>query len=119
MKKVCSIIGILAVMILCISCSTVNAGQLPLSWVPPSTYEDGTALSTDEQFTYKLYCGLNSGKYSIITAAGIVNNYSIPLLPDGTYFCVATAISKNGMESAYSNEVSKKVLNLPGKIKLQ
>jgi hypothetical protein len=41
--------------------------------------------------------------------------YTIKPVNDGTYFCVATAYNKAKTESAYSNEVSKIVVNKPNK----
>ncbi len=82
------------------------AGSAQLSWTPPTTNTDGTALK--DLAGYKLYYGTTSGKYTQSVKAGNVTSYTVPNLTDGaTYYFAATAYNTTGTESAYSNEVSK------------
>lgn len=103
------------------ACSTVgvvpsaDAGMINLSWVAPSTNEDGTPLT--DLAGFKLYCGKTAGTYDIFKLdVGNVLTYKIIPVEDGTYYCVATAYNKAKMESAYSNEVDKIVINHPSKV---
>jgi hypothetical protein len=101
------------------ACGTIqvppaDAGMIALSWEAPTTNEDGTALT--DLSGYKLYCGIKTGIYDVYSIdVGNVLTYTIKPVNDGTYFCVATAYNKAKTESAYSNEVSKIVVNKPNK----
>lgn len=97
---------------------TANAGSVFLSWLAPTTNEDGTPLS--DLAGYKIYWGTSSGNYP--NSAVATRCYSCPdgtsaggsdweclvaLQPDTTYYFAATAFNTADIESAYSNEVSK------------
>lgn len=84
-------------------------GTVTLSWTPPTTNEDGSALT--DLAGYKIYYGNVSGTYSEIidvNAPGIASCLVDDLTPD-TYFFSMTAYNASGYESSYSNEVSKTV----------
>ena len=84
----------------------VHAGQATLSWVAPSTNEDGTPLT--DLAGYKIYYGTASGNYTQNVDAGNVTTYAFNNLTDGqTYYFVATAYNAARFESSYSNEISK------------
>ena len=86
--------------------SEVYAGQATLSWVAPSTNEDGTPLT--DLAGYKIYYGTASGSYTQNVDAGNVTTYTFNSLNDGqTYYFVATAYNLARFESSYSNEISK------------
>jgi hypothetical protein len=86
----------------------VHAGQATLSWVAPSTNQDGTPLT--DLAGYKIYYGTASGNYTQNVDAGNVTTYTLTNLTDGqTYYLVATAYNTARFESSYSNEVSKTI----------
>ena len=86
--------------------SEVYAGQATLSWVAPSTNEDGTPLT--DLAGYKIYYGTASGIYTQNVDTGNVTTYTFNSLSDGqTYYFVATAYNLARFESSYSNEISK------------
>lgn len=64
---------------------------------------------------YNLYYGVTSGVYTNVVNAG--TNLSVTLTPlarGATYVFAATSYATNGLESAYSTEVSYTVARLPG-----
>lgn len=82
------------------------AGTAQLSWTAPTTNTDGTPLNN--LAGYKVYYGTASRNYSQSANVGNVTTYTIPNLTDGTtYYFATTAINSAGVESGYSNEVSK------------
>ena len=66
---------------------------------------------------YKVYWGRSSGRYDntpVPTVAPSANpTFTTPALPNGTWYFAVTAYSTAGMESGYSNEVSKSIATAP------
>ncbi|MEM4260895.1 MAG: DUF1566 domain-containing protein [Candidatus Woesearchaeota archaeon] len=88
--------------------SEAYAGQATLFWSPPATNEDGTPIT--DLAGYNIYYGISSGSYTEKVDVGNVTGYTINSLEEGkTYFFVATAYNISGIESKYSNEVSKTI----------
>ena len=86
--------------------SVSHAGQAILSWDPPATNTDGSALT--DLAGYKIYYGTSSGNYSTVITVGNVTTYTITGLTDNiTYYFATTAYDSSGNESTFSNEVSK------------
>gem|GEM_PF-715447 len=84
-------------------------GVATLSWTPPTTREDGSALV--DLAGYKIYYGTQSGNYTEVVdvpTAG-VTEYMIEGLAPGTYYFVVTAYDTAGNESPPSNEATKTV----------
>lgn len=88
--------------------------SVAVSWEAPQQYTDGSTLnpSTDLN-SYNVYYGTASHSYT-----GVVNvpnngsgvNISETLnLTSGTYYIAVTALSKDNVESEYSNEVIKTI----------
>ncbi len=76
------------------------AGDVTLQWDPnPETDVVG----------YKVYYGASSRAYSSQIPAGLVTAYTVPGLAAGTYYFAVTAVNADGLESAFSNEVSTTV----------
>lgn len=80
-----------------------------LTWDAPTTNEDGSPVTLSG---YKIYYGTLPGTYSnsvSVSGAGATPvTYTLSLSP-GTYYFAVTAISADGQESAYSNEISKTI----------
>lgn len=85
------------------------AGDATLSWAAPATYTNGTPLT--DLAGYKVYYGTASGAYTQSADVGKVTSYKISNLPNATYFFAVTAYNTAQTESAYSNEVSKSIVN--------
>jgi hypothetical protein len=66
---------------------------------------------------YKVYWGRSSGHYDntpVPTVAPSPNpTFTTPALPNGTWYFAVTAYNTAGMESGYSNEVSKTIATAP------
>jgi hypothetical protein len=87
-----------------------GTGSATLSWAPPTQNLDGSPLS--DLAGYKIYYGNRAGDYH--TSIHIDNPgmtiYVVEYLTPNTYYFVLTAINSSGVESRFSNEVSKLVL---------
>lgn len=86
-------------------------GSFPLTWTPPDTRADGTALPIDQIDGYKVYYGTTTGNYTntVDVAGGATTSITISGLAVGTYYIVMTTVDTAGKESAYSSEVVKTV----------
>jgi hypothetical protein len=85
------------------------SGSARLSWTPPTTRTDGSALSN--LAGYRIHYGTNPSDYSntvSVNTAG-VTNYLIENLSRGTYYFVISAVDSTGAESAYSSAVTKTI----------
>ena len=113
-------------MLLCLTfiltCATAALAVPPvdpvLSWIAPTTYEDGAALTPAG---YKIYCGTSTGVYTITQDVGnMAEVKTSDFLPtNATYFCAATVYDSLGVESAYSNEVSFPLAKRPARVILR
>ena len=93
------------VLLLLTACSSPDAdrGTARLSW--------DASIGTDIA-GYKIYVGTASGAYGtpIATTSTDVTTYTVTGLATGTtYFFVVTAFNLGGLESTFSNEVSKNI----------
>ena len=84
-------------------------GSVTLNWTPPTENEDGTQLM--DLVGYRLYWSRNGGAYS---APVTINNpsvtrYLVDNLAPGTYEFVATSLNGAGVESRYSNAITRVV----------
>lgn len=96
----------------------VVAGSARLSWNPPTTNTDGSALT--DLAGYKIHYGTSSGNYSTTVSGSNCLGCPAPLgtegegmclpLPAGTHYFAVTAFDQSGNESGYSNEVFKTVI---------
>ena len=85
-------------------------GSMTLSWTPPTENEDGSPLG--DLAGYNLYYGESEGAYSKrirINNPGVTTYVVENLLPK-TYYVVATAFNRLGVESSYSNLAIKQVV---------
>ena len=82
-------------------------GTATLVWSAPTTNTDGTPLT--DLAGYKVHYGTTHGSYPNTITIGNVTSYSINNLTSGTYYFSLTSYDTSGMESGYSNEVSKVV----------
>ena len=80
-----------------------GANSLMLSWIAPTTNEDGTTLT--DLAGFKLYYGTRSGQYSQVINVGDYTTAEIGDLGSGTYYLAITAYDTYGNESSFSNEI--------------
>jgi hypothetical protein len=84
------------------------SAQATLTWAASTTNVDGTPLTN--LAGYKIYYGTASANYSQNVDVGNVTTSTVSSLNDGlTYFFAVTSYDSSGVESAYSNEVSKTI----------
>ena len=83
-----------------------------LSWVAPTTREDGETLSLSELEGYRIYYGTDSSKLIPLVDLddSSVTTHSITDLNAGTYYFAVTAYDFSGLESGFSEIVSKELL---------
>ena len=92
---------------------TVNSAGTPgvatLSWTPPTTNTDGSALTN--LAGYRIYYGTSSNALTQVVQVGnaSVNRYVLDGLARGTWYFAVRAYNTAGVESANSNIVSKSV----------
>jgi hypothetical protein len=87
----------------------VSNGSATLSWTPPTTNTNGTALTN--LAGYRVYWGTSAGSYSnsvTLNNAGLTS-YVVSSLAPGTYYFAVTALNSSGVESAKSNSGSKTI----------
>jgi hypothetical protein len=87
----------------------VATGSATLSWLPPTTNTDGSALTN--LAGYKIYWGSSQGNYpnsTTLTNPGLTS-YVISTLSPGTYYFAATAYNSAGVESTFSGAASKTI----------
>jgi Fibronectin type III domain/Viral BACON domain len=78
-----------------------SSNTASLSWNPPTS----TSLAG-----YKVYVGTSSGVYGSSINVGNVTSYAVSNLGVGTtYYFAVTAYNTSGVESGFSNEVSKSI----------
>ncbi len=80
-----------------------GSNSLILSWVAPTTNEDGTTLV--DLAGYKLYYGTQPGQYAQVVTVGAYTTAEIGDLGTGTYYLAITAYDTYGNESRFSNEI--------------
>jgi len=87
-----------------------STGSATLSWTPPTTRTDGTALTN--LAGYNIYYGTSQGTYpnTINVANPGLATYVVSNLQVGvTYYFVAVAYDATGLESAYTDVASKTI----------
>ena len=92
-----------------VAVQALATGSATLSWQPPTTNTDGTALTN--LAGYKIYWGTSPGNYSssaTINNSGITT-YVVESLTPNTYYFAVKAVNGSGTESVFSNAVSKTI----------
>jgi hypothetical protein len=88
---------------------TVQAvsGTADLSWIAPTTNEDGSPLTLA---SFNIYSGTSPSTLQKIASVGSSQaTFSVTGLAAGTYYFAVTAVSDTGAESTFSNIESKTV----------
>lgn len=94
---------VMAAATLHLGAQTAHAAQATLSWAAPTTYTDGSALTTLKG--YKVNAGTASGSFTQNVDVGNMTSYTMSGLNDATtYYFAVTAYDTAGMTSGYSTE---------------
>lgn len=92
-----------------ISVVATATGAATITWTPPTTYTDGTALTIAG---YRVYWGTAQNNYpssKTLNGAGLTSAVIDQLTPAKYYF-VVTTFDAGGSESGYSNVATKQVM---------
>ena len=102
---------LLAAIVLAVS-SPARAGTALVKWNPPTTNEDGSALT--DLAGYRLVYGTSvaSLNRSIDIDSPGLSSYLVSDLAPGTYYFGVHAVNEKGVESALSNVDSKTIVEL-------
>jgi hypothetical protein len=92
-----------------IAVQAVATGSATLSWLPPTTNTDGSALTN--LAGYKVYWGTSQGNYtnSVTVMNPGLATYVVGNLTPNTYYFTVTALNSAGVESVFSNAASKTI----------
>ncbi|MCZ6795876.1 MAG: fibronectin type III domain-containing protein [Planctomycetota bacterium] len=82
-------------------------GSVTLAWDAPTSNADGSPLN--DLVGYRIYDGVVSGVYDMVTDVGAVTQFSFDALSPGTYFFAVTAYDTFGNESVFSGEIQVSV----------
>jgi len=114
-KNIFSLFYIVFLIIILAGCGSVGSidppnasGSVSLAWDVPTIYVDGTPATSTIGF--KVYYGTASRTYTHIIDVMTVTNCMISSLAPGTYYFAITAYDSSGIESDFSNELSKTIL---------
>ncbi len=92
-----------------ITVNQVGTKSTTLSWIPPTQNEDGSQLM--DLAGYKIYYGTSAGNYAneiTINNPGITT-YIVDNLSPNTWYFVSTSFNASGVESVFSNAVSRTI----------
>lgn len=95
------------------SATLCATGTVTLTWDAPKTNTDGTTLAPTDIKGYMIYYGASPGDYTLgnkfVPAPETSVTISIFNQGPGPYYFVITTVDMTGIESDFSNEVSKEV----------
>jgi hypothetical protein len=88
-----------------VTAATAVAGNVSVSWVPPTVNDDGSTLT--DLAGYKIHYGTKTGSYtgSVTVPNAGISRYELESLPTGQVFIAMTALNASGAESALSPEI--------------
>ena len=90
----------------------VDPQIISLSWTAPSTRTDGSSLSLSELVGYRIYSGSSPSELTLLEEIIGVSETSAALenLDPGVYYFAVTAYDSDGLESGFSQVVTKEVI---------
>lgn len=96
---------VVAITFFVLSIQVAHSAPFRLNWVPPTTNVDGSPLT--DLSGYKVYYGVSPGVYDTVSTITNIRNHVINKPVNTTWYFAVTAYDLDGLESAFSNEVSK------------
>ncbi|MEN8179779.1 MAG: fibronectin type III domain-containing protein [Pseudomonadota bacterium] len=95
------------------SCEAIDLEQsVNLSWTAPTTRTDGELLSLSDLEGYRIYYGTEEANLIPLVDLddSATTSYSVNELSPGFYYFTVTAYDYDGLESGFSEVVSKEIL---------
>ncbi len=86
-----------------------SMGSATLSWLPPTTRTDGSALTNLDGYRIRYGTAIGSYPNLINISNEGLTSAVVSDLPAATYFFVISAYDRTGLESSYAGPVSKKI----------
>ncbi|MGO9803719.1 MAG: putative Ig domain-containing protein [Steroidobacteraceae bacterium] len=86
-----------------------STGSVPLSWVPPTTNTDGTALTDLASYIINYGTSASALTDQITVSSATATTYTVTGLASGTWYFSITAYASDGTQSAPSNAVNTTV----------
>jgi len=88
--------------------SSGGSGSATLSWQPPTTNTNGSAIANLAGYT--IYYGTNANNYTSVKVANAgLTSYTVSNLPAGAYSFTVAAYNSAGEASQYSSVVTKTI----------
>jgi hypothetical protein len=87
--------------------------NVTLQWSAPTNWSDESPLNPATDLSlYKIYYGTSPGAYTqsvnVVNPGTTTVSFTMSMAP-GTYYFVVTCLDTSGLESSYSDEVSKTI----------
>lgn len=96
----------------CGTSPSAGSGSATLCWNAPARNTDGTPLA--DLAGYRLYWGRSAGgpyPNSVDISDPSTTRYVVDGLADGDWYFVTTAVNEDGVESDYSTELEKTIVD--------
>jgi hypothetical protein len=86
-----------------------TSNDITIAWDAPIEYSDKSPLYFSDISGFRIYIGTAPERYNHIISVNdpATTSCSIPVSASGTYYIAMTVITKDGLESDYSNEVTR------------
>ena len=90
---------------------TTGTGTASLSWTAPVDNSDGSPLELSDIGGYRIYYGTSSDNLSLVEdiSDSSITEETFTSLPQGTHYFSVTVYNTAGVESEFSNIVSKTI----------
>lgn len=86
-----------------------STGSATISWTPPTTYSDGSALNSINAF--RIHYGISATQLDqVVSVSGGLTTYQIDNLESGTWYFAVSAVDAMGLESVRSSPVVSKTI---------
>jgi hypothetical protein len=100
-----------AVSTFCGNTDVEAAADISIAWDTPFEYSDDSPLDFSDIDGYRIYFGNESKRYNNIIRISdpAITSCSIPVESSDTYYISMTVVTKDGLESDYSNEIIRTI----------
>jgi len=94
----------------CNNATGVSSG-ISIAWDLPTEYSNNTPLFSSDIDGFRIYFGTESKRYTNVIGINDPNitSCSLPVSTSEIFYITMTVVTKDGLESAYSNEISRTI----------